>query len=84
MGLAFSSIFGRLSNTRECKMLVLGLPRAGKTSVLDRLKLGHVVYSYPAPDLWVESIHAKDMWVYIMDVGRGDSRLMGKHKKGSE
>jgi ADP-ribosylation factor 1/2 len=43
MGLIFTKLFDSLSSKKECRMLMLGLDGAGKTTITYKLKLGEVI-----------------------------------------
>ena len=57
MGLAISKLFDKMFNgSRDCRILMLGLDGAGKTTVLYKLKLGEVVASVPTIGFNVETL----------------------------
>lgn len=43
MGNIFQSLFSKLFDKKEARILMLGLDGAGKTAILFKLKLGEVV-----------------------------------------
>ncbi len=47
MGLTISSLFTRLFGKTQCRILMVGLDAAGKTTILYKLKLGEIVTTIP-------------------------------------
>jgi len=47
MGLTFSKLFASLVGKKECRILMVGLDAAGKTTILYKLKLGEIVTTIP-------------------------------------
>ncbi len=47
MGKIFTKLFDSLVSKKECRILMLGLDAAGKTTITYKLKLGEVVSSVP-------------------------------------
>ncbi len=47
MGLAISKLFEGFFGKQECRILMVGLDAAGKTTILYKLKLGEVVTTTP-------------------------------------
>ncbi len=43
----FSKAFGKLVGKKDCRILMVGLDAAGKTTILYKLKLGEVVTTIP-------------------------------------
>ena len=43
----FSKVFGKLVGKQDCRILMVGLDAAGKTTILYKLKLGEVVTTIP-------------------------------------
>jgi len=43
----FSKVFGKLVGKMDCRILMVGLDAAGKTTILYKLKLGEVVTTIP-------------------------------------
>lgn len=73
MGIAFSSLFGRLSGlfgrTSEVRILMLGLDSAGKTTILYRLQIGEVVTTIPTIGFNVETVQYKNIKFQVWDLG---------------
>jgi ADP-ribosylation factor 1/2 len=47
MGGLFTKVFAKLFSKKECRILMVGLDAAGKTTILYKLKLGEVVTTIP-------------------------------------
>ena len=71
MGIAFSYFWNKL----EKKVLVLGLDNSGKTSILYRLSIGHVVTTIPTVGFNVETVEYKDVMLRVWDLG-GQSQII--------
>jgi len=72
MGLMLSqiaSLFEGLWGTRECKILVLGLDNAGKTSILYRMQIGEVVSTIPTIGFNVETVEKHGLKFQVWDLG---------------
>merc|ERR1712153_182008 len=74
MGLAISSVFTRLTGYGggECRILMVGLDAAGKTTILYKLKLGEVVTTIPTIGFNVETVEYKNISFNVWDVGGQD------------
>ncbi|KAI2658984.1 ADP-ribosylation factor 4 [Labeo rohita] len=72
MGLFFSSLFPRLFDKKEMRLLMVGLDAAGKTTVLYKLKLGEVVTTIPTLGFNVETVEYKNISFTVWDVGGQD------------
>ena len=80
MGNLISSLFEKLFEKREARILMLGLDAAGKTTILFKLKLGEVVQSIPTIGFNVETVEFKNCKFNVWDVGGQDKiRPMWKH-----
>merc|ERR1712196_614029 len=80
MGLTFSSIFGRLYGKKDCRILMVGLDAAGKTTILYKLKLGEVVTTIPTIGFNVETVEYKNINFTVWDVGGQDKiRPLWRH-----
>ena len=73
MGLTFSRIFHRLFSKRECRILMVGLDAAGKTTILYKMKLGELITTIPTIGFNVETVEYKNISFTVWDVG-------GQHK----
>ncbi|RZC57921.1 hypothetical protein C5167_005228 [Papaver somniferum] len=80
MGLTFTKFFSRLFIAKnELRILLVGLGAAGKTTILDKLKLGESVTNNPAVDIPTisiptvgfnkESVEYKNINFTFLDVG---------------
>ena len=56
MGSILTRLFAGLSWKRECRILMLGLDAAGKTTVLYKMKLGETMVTIPTIGFNVESV----------------------------
>lgn len=76
MGQLISKLFGR----KEMRVLMVGLDNAGKTSVLNKLKLGEVKVTIPTVGFSVETVTYNKAHFTIWDVGgQGKMRLLWRH-----
>ena len=72
MGFAFSHLWARLVSKRECRILMVGLDAAGKTTILYKLKLGESVTTIPTIGFNVETVEYKNIAFTMWDVGGQD------------
>jgi len=72
MGLYVSRLFDRLYGKRDCRILMVGLDAAGKTTILYKLKLGEVVTTIPTIGFNVETVEYKNINFTVWDVGGQD------------
>ena len=72
MGILISTLIERLFPKTPSRILLLGLPNAGKTTVLYKLKLGKVVTTIPTIGINVETVEYKHTSFTMWDVGGGD------------
>merc|ERR1712070_262047 len=82
MGLAISSVFAKLTGgtAGECRILMVGLDAAGKTTILYKLKLGEVVTTIPPIGFNVETVDCKNISFNVWDVGGQDKiRPLWRH-----
>merc|ERR1712199_37608 len=80
MGLTFSSVFQRLFGKKDCRILMVGLDAAGKTTILYKLKLGEVVTTIPTIGFNVETVEYKNISFTVWDVGGQDKiRPLWRH-----
>ena len=73
MGILISTLIDRFFPSSPCRIIMLGLDNAGKTTVLYKLKLGEVVSTIPTIGFNVESLEFKNVKITLWDVG-------GQHK----
>lgn len=70
MGSALSLVFTKLFNPmKDTRILMLGLDSAGKTTVLQRLKLGETVITIPTIGFNVEQVDYGKMTMTVWDIG---------------
>jgi ADP-ribosylation factor protein 1 len=80
MGLLFSRLFDRLYGKKDCRILMVGLDAAGKTTILYKLKLGEVVTTIPTIGFNVETVEYKMINFTVWDVGGQDKiRPLWRH-----
>eukprot|EP00823_Brevimastigomonas_motovehiculus_P009867 TRINITY_DN9700_c0_g1_i1.p1 TRINITY_DN9700_c0_g1~~TRINITY_DN9700_c0_g1_i1.p1 ORF type:complete len:190 (-),score=54.47 TRINITY_DN9700_c0_g1_i1:135-704(-) len=70
--MGFSKIWAKLISKKDCRVLLLGLDAAGKTTILYRFKLGEVVTTIPTIGFNVETIEYKNLRFTSYDVGGQD------------
>ena len=71
MGFFFSKFYSLIS-ARKCKILMVGLDAAGKTTVLTRLKLNETVNTIPTIGFNVDTIEYKNLTMTMWDLGGQD------------
>ena len=69
MGIMISKILDTFASNKNCRVLMLGLDAAGKTTILYKLKLGEVINSVPTIGFNVESVQYKKLNFQVWDVG---------------
>uniref|UniRef100_A0A7S2ZI95 ADP-ribosylation factor n=1 Tax=Rhodosorus marinus TaxID=101924 RepID=A0A7S2ZI95_9RHOD len=80
MGLTFSKLFASLVGKKECRILMVGLDAAGKTTILYKLKLGEIVTTIPTIGFNVETVEYKNINFTVWDVGGQDKiRPLWRH-----
>jgi ADP-ribosylation factor protein 1 len=81
MGLIISKVFAGLVNSKkDCRILMVGLDAAGKTTILYKLKLGEVVTTIPTIGFNVETVEYKNINFTVWDVGGQDKiRPLWRH-----
>merc|ERR1712072_105007 len=80
MGLLMSKVFSKLVGKKDCRILMVGLDAAGKTTILYKLKLGEVVTTIPTIGFNVETVEYKNISFTVWDVGGQDKiRPLWRH-----
>lgn len=74
MGNSISKALGKLFGSKEMKILMLGLDKAGKTTILYKLKLNKIKTATPTVGFNVETVTYKNVKFNMWDVG-GQQRL---------
>ena len=74
MGILISTLIERFFPSTPCRILMIGLDNAGKTTVLYKLKLGEVVTTIPTIGFNVETVEYKNISFTVWDVG-GQSKI---------
>ena len=69
MGILISTLIDRFFPSTPCRILMIGLDNAGKTTVLYKLKLGEVVTTLPTIGFNVETVEYKNIKFTVWDVG---------------
>lgn len=70
MGIFISKIFSSIiKSNKNCRILMLGLDAAGKTTILYKLRLGEVISSVPTIGFNVETVHYKNLSFQVWDIG---------------
>mmetsp|Transcript_7454 Transcript_7454/g.31581 ORF Transcript_7454/g.31581 Transcript_7454/m.31581 type:complete len:192 (-) Transcript_7454:1288-1863(-) len=68
----FDGIFPYLEADTECRLLMLGLDSAGKTTVLYKMKLGETLMTIPTIGFNIETITYKQLKMTVWDIGGQD------------
>lgn len=80
MGSLFGKLFQGLFGKKECRILMVGLDAAGKTTILYKLKLGEIVTTIPTIGFNVETVEYKNISFTVWDVGGQDKiRPLWRH-----
>ena len=69
MGNIFKHLFAKKVPKQQCKVVMLDLDGAGKTTVLYSLKLGEVISTIPTIGFNVEELSFKTIKFMVWDVG---------------
>jgi len=77
----YSGCFGpKAEDTKDMRILMVGLDGAGKTTILYKLKLGEVITTIPSIGFNVESVEYKNTCFTVWDMGGRDTlRQVRKH-----
>lgn len=80
MGAVIRKLFDSLFKVRDVKILILGLDGAGKTTIVNRLKLGEVTTTVPTIGFNIETVQYNRAKLAIWDVGgQTKIRMLWKH-----
>ncbi|XP_002663882.2 uncharacterized protein si:ch1073-165f9.2 [Danio rerio] len=80
MGVFFSSLWTRLFEKKQTRLLMFGLDAAGKTTVLYKLKLGEVVTTIPTIGFNVETVEYKNISFTVWDFsGQTTMKSLWRH-----
>ena len=80
MGASIGRLLYTMFPARNCKMLLLGLDAAGKTTILYKLKLGDLITTIPTIGFNVETVEFRNLKFTMWDVGGQDKlRPLWKH-----
>src|ERR1700749_192215 len=80
MGMFISRLLDGLWGTRECRIVMVGLDAAAKTTILYQLKLGEVITTIPTIGFNVETVEYKNISFTVWDVGGQDKiRPLWRH-----
>jgi small GTP-binding protein len=74
MGNLIKGLFSKKAPKKQCKIVILGLDGAGKTTILYSLKLGEVISTIPTIGFNVEELSYKTIKFMVWDVG-GQEKL---------
>lgn len=74
MGNIIKNLFTKKIPKKQCKVVMLGLDGAGKTTILYSLKLGDVINTIPTIGFNVEELNFKTIKFMVWDVG-GQEKL---------
>eukprot|EP01063_Lacrimia_lanifica_P026282 TRINITY_DN3519_c0_g2_i1.p5 TRINITY_DN3519_c0_g2~~TRINITY_DN3519_c0_g2_i1.p5 ORF type:complete len:130 (+),score=43.52 TRINITY_DN3519_c0_g2_i1:66-455(+) len=69
MGAVWSRVMAWFDGDKECRVLVLGLDFAGKTTFVNRLKLGALVETKPTVGFNLETVSYKNVTFQVWDMG---------------
>ena len=69
MGNIIKNLFAKKLPKKQCKVVMLGLDGAGKTTILYSLKLGDVLMTIPTIGFNVEELNYKTIKFMVWDVG---------------
>ena len=80
MGFIFSKFMKLASGPRPTKLLMIGLDAAGKTTILNQLKIGENLSTIPTIGFNVETLSYKNLGMTIWDLGGQDKiRILWHH-----
>merc|ERR1712046_452731 len=64
----FGKVFSKLVGKKDCRILMVGLDAAGKTTVLYKLKLGEILTTIPTIGFNVETVEYINITLTCWDV----------------
>ena len=80
MGSFFSKLWDSLFDIKNVRIIMIGLDDAGKTTILNVLKIGETTETIPTIGFNVETLDYKGLNFTVWDVGGQDKiRVLGKH-----
>ncbi|KAH6904873.1 ADP-ribosylation factor 1 [Coprinopsis sp. MPI-PUGE-AT-0042] len=80
MGHTFSNLFDKMWGKKDIRLLMLGLDNAGKTTIIEKLKIGEVVTTTPTTGFNVETVQYKNIQFTMWDLeGHGKFQPLWKH-----
>jgi len=85
-GSTISKLLPILLGRQQCKILMVGLDAAGKTTIIYQLKLGELATTTPTLGVNVETITYKNIEFMVMDMGGQDKirQLWSHYYEGGE
>ncbi|XP_057380203.1 ADP-ribosylation factor 4-like [Daphnia carinata] len=72
MGVTVSNLFSPFSRKKQLRIVMIGHPSSGKTTILYHLKGGEIVTTIPTIGFNVETLEHKNFSVDVWDIGGGD------------
>ncbi|KZS11428.1 ADP ribosylation factor 6-like protein [Daphnia magna] len=72
MGTTVSNLFSRFSRKKQMRIVMIGHPSSGKTTILYHLKSGKVVTTIPTTGFNLETLEHKNIRIDVWDIGGGD------------
>lgn len=72
MGLQFSKLFSSLIGKEERRVLMVGLDKAGKTTILNRIHPSQMMFNVPIMGLNVELVESGNISFRALDIGDQD------------
>jgi len=69
MGLIITKLLKYMLPKKDCRILLLGLDAAGKTTIIFKLKIGEVIKSTPTIGFNMETVEFNNIKLNVWDVG---------------
>ena len=69
MGAYISGLLNRFAKVRDCRLLMVGLDAAGKTTMVYQFKLGETITTIPTIGFNVEDVQYKNLRFSLWDIG---------------